>query len=83
MYVTTIAATVVTAWNLYKTIATADGVATISVIGAWLMIAVAVLLVVAALIIGYDGWRAWQRQRPAGAAAGEPEPEPTPAPAPS
>jgi carbon starvation protein len=83
MYVTTIAATVVTAWNLYKTIATADGVATISVIGAWLMIAVAVLLVVAALIIGYDGWRAWQRQRPAGAAAGEPEPAPAPAPAPS
>lgn len=74
MYVTTIAASGVTAWNLYKTIATADDAATISVIGAWLMIAVAILLVVAALVIGYDGWKAWQRQRPAGAAVVEPEP---------
>jgi carbon starvation protein len=80
MYATTIAATVVTAWNLYKTIAIADDVATISVIGAWLMIAVALLLVVAALVIGYDGWRAWQRQRPAEAPATEPAPAPTPAP---
>jgi carbon starvation protein len=80
MYVTTIAASLVTAWNLYRTIATADGVATISVVGAWLMIAVALLLVVAALVIGYDGWRAWQRQRPAEAPAAEPAPAPTPAP---
>jgi carbon starvation protein len=80
MYVTTIAASLVTAWNLYKTIATADGVATISVVGAWLMIGVALLLVVAALVIGYDGWRAWQRQRPAGAAVAEPAPAPAPAP---
>lgn len=83
MYVTTIAASLVTAWNLYRTIATADGVATISVVGAWLMIAVALLLVVAALIIGYDGWRAWQRQRPAGAPAAEPAPAPAPAPTPA
>jgi carbon starvation protein CstA len=76
MYVTTIAASGITAWNLYKTIATADGAATISVIGAWLMIGVAILLVVAALVIGYDGWQAWQRQRPA--AAGEPVVEPKP-----
>jgi hypothetical protein len=37
---------------------------------------VAILLVVAALVIGYDGWQAWQRQRPA--AAGEPVVEPKP-----
>jgi carbon starvation protein len=76
MYVTTIAASGITAWNLYKTIATADGAATISVIGAWLMIGVAILLVVAALVIGYDGWQAWQRQRPA--PTGEPVVEPEP-----
>jgi carbon starvation protein len=76
MYVTTIAASGITAWNLYKTIATADGAATISVIGAWLMIGVAILLVVAALVIGYDGWQAWQRQRPA--PAGQPVVEPKP-----
>jgi carbon starvation protein len=80
MYVTTIAATGVTAWNLYKTIAIADGAATISVIGAWLMIAVALLLVVAALVIGWDGWQAWQRQRPAGAGAAAAETEPKAAP---
>jgi carbon starvation protein len=80
MYVTTIAASGVTAWNLYQTIATADDVATISVIGAWLMIAVAILLVVAALVIGYDGWQAWQRQRPAGGAPAVADAEPKPAP---
>jgi len=78
MYVTTIGATGVTAWNLYKTIATAEGVATISVVGAWLMIVVAVLLVGAALVIGYDGWRAWRRQRPARVRVGAAAPAPAP-----
>lgn len=59
MYATTIAATFVTAWNLYRTVATREGVATISVMGAWAMIIVATLLVVAAVIIAYDGWRAF------------------------
>ncbi|MGH2556914.1 MAG: carbon starvation CstA family protein [Actinomycetota bacterium] len=63
MYVTTIAAALVTAWNLYKTIAIKEGVATISVVGSWAMIVVAVLLVLAALMIAYDGWRAWVRYR--------------------
>jgi len=63
MYVTTIAASLVTAWNLYKTIATKSGVATISVIGSWAMIIVALLLVVAALVIAFDGWKAWNRYR--------------------
>jgi carbon starvation protein len=61
MYVTTIAATVVTAYNLFVTIATKQGMATISVLGAWAMIAVAVLLVVAALVIAWDAWQAWNR----------------------
>jgi carbon starvation protein len=59
MYVTTIAATVVTAWNLYKTVAIRDGVAAISVFGAWAMIIVAILLVVAAVMIAVDGYRAY------------------------
>jgi carbon starvation protein len=63
MYVTTIAASIVTAWNLYKTIATKEGVAIISVIGSWVMIAVAILLVAAALVIAFDGWKAWNRYR--------------------
>ncbi len=61
MYVTTLAATIVTAYNLFATIATKPGMSSISVIGAWAMIVVAVLLIVAALLIGYDGWKAYQR----------------------
>jgi carbon starvation protein len=73
MYVTTIAASLVTAYNLYKTLAVNEGVAIVSVIGAWAMILVALLLVVAALIIALDGWRAWNRYR---GAPTEPAPAP-------
>jgi carbon starvation protein len=78
MYVTTIAASLVTAWNLFKTIATREGVATISVVGSWVMIAVALLLVGAALLIAFDGWKAWTRYRGAPAPALEPQPTPMP-----
>jgi carbon starvation protein len=74
MYVTTMAATVVTAYNLFVTIATRSGMATISVLGAWAMIAVAILLLGAAALIAYDAWQAWNRYR------GAPEPEPVAAP---
>ena len=70
MYVTTMAATVVTAYNLFSTIATRSGMATISVLGAWAMIIVAVLLLIAAALIAYDAWQAWNRYR------GAPEAEP-------
>ncbi len=60
MYITTIAATAVTGYNLYATVLTKP-VGTIPQIGAWLMIVVAALLIVAALMIGYDGWQAYQR----------------------
>ncbi|MGQ0604049.1 MAG: carbon starvation CstA family protein [Anaerolineales bacterium] len=77
MYITTVAATLVTARNLYVTIATNPNLGALPVIGAWAMIIVAGLLVVAALFIGYDGWIAYQRyaqgQTPAArpAAAGD------------
>lgn len=73
MYVTTVAATLVTAYNLFVSIATKPGQAVISVAGAWVMIAVAVLLVVAALVIAYDAYRAWLRLR---AVPVEPAPAP-------
>jgi carbon starvation protein len=75
MYVTTMAATLVTAWNLYKTVATKAGVAAISVVGGWAMIAVAALLFVAALVIAFDGWNAWVRYR--GREEAEVRPAPT------
>jgi carbon starvation protein len=63
MYVTTIAASLVTAWNLYDTIAIAEGQSGVAVAGAWAMIVVALLLVVASLIIAVDGIRAYGRYR--------------------
>ena len=45
MYVTTVAASLITAYNLYATIVTRSGSAAISVIGAWAMIVVSLLLI--------------------------------------
>ncbi|HJV03741.1 MAG TPA: carbon starvation CstA 5TM domain-containing protein, partial [Actinomycetota bacterium] len=77
MYVTTIAASGVTAYNLYQSIIAAEGVSGLPVIGAWAMIVVAALLIVAALVIAADGWRAYARYRR------EPVGEPAPGTAPA
>jgi carbon starvation protein len=71
MYVTTIAAAGVTAFNLYQSIIAPGEVGGVPVIGAWAMIFVAVLLIVAALVIAADGIRAYGRFRrePVGEAA--------------
>jgi carbon starvation protein len=63
MYTTTIVSTVITAYNLYVNIIAnpATNSQFISVVGAWAMIVVAMLLIVAALFIGWDGLRAYQR----------------------
>jgi hypothetical protein len=69
MYVTTVAANLVTAYNLYATVFVAnvgkEG-RVLPVIGSGLMIIVALLLVGAALVIAYDGWQAYRhyRERP-------------------
>lgn len=66
MYITTIFAILVTAYNLYVTVFLANlgqPGREVPVIGAGLMIVVSLLLVVAALVIGYDGWQAYQRYR--------------------
>jgi carbon starvation protein len=67
MYVTTMAGTLVTAYNLYASILSNPHVAghAINLIGAVAMILVALLLFVAALVIAYDAWAAWQRLRAA------------------
>ena len=61
MYVTTLAAIVVTVRNLYVTIAANPKMSALPVGGAWAMIAVSVLLFVAALLIGWDGYKAYLR----------------------
>jgi carbon starvation protein len=61
MYFTTLAATLVTARNLYVTIAVNPKMAGLPVGGAWAMIAVSALLFVAAILIGWDGYKAYMR----------------------
>jgi len=61
MYITTLAATVVTARNLYVTIAANPTMTWLPVAGAWAMIGVSALLLVAAILIGWDGYRAYLR----------------------
>jgi carbon starvation protein len=68
MYVTTLAATAVTARNLYVTIAANPKMTALPVAGAWAMIAVSALLFVAAILIGWDGYKAYQRHAAAPAA---------------
>jgi carbon starvation protein len=75
MYVTTLAATAVTARNLYVTIAANPKMSALPVAGAWAMIAVSVLLFVAAILIGWDGYKAYLRYR-ATHAAQAPRPAP-------
>ena len=74
MYVTTMAAIVVTAYNLYASILSNPKIAAqpINSIGAIAMILVSVLLFVAALIIAYDAWHAWQRPLPTAKVAAVP-----------
>jgi carbon starvation protein len=66
MYVTTMAAIIVTAYNLYASILSNPKIAAqpINTIGAVAMILVSALLFIAALLIAYDAWRAWQRPLP-------------------
>ena len=61
MYVTTLFATCVTARNLYVTIAANPAMSGLPVAGAWAMIIVAVLLLIASLVIGWDGLKAYQK----------------------
>jgi carbon starvation protein len=63
MYVTTMAAIIVTAYNLYASILSNPKIAAqpINSIGAIAMILLSVLLFIAAIIIAYDAWKAWSK----------------------
>src|SRR5712691_1541463 len=66
MYVTTTLAALVTAWNLYNTVFAKNvGKAgkEVAVLGSGVTILIALLIVVAAIAIAYDGIRALQRYR--------------------
>jgi carbon starvation protein len=66
MYLTTLAATIITARNLFVTIVPKGGA---SAAGAWAMIIISVFLLIASLLIGWDGFQAYQRYGKGGAAA--------------
>ncbi len=68
MYITTLGATLITARNLFVTIVPKGGA---SAIGGWIMIIIAILLFIAAIFIGWDGYQAYQRY-----AKGEAKPTP-------
>jgi hypothetical protein len=55
------AASLVTAYNLLVTIALKPGMGALPVAGAWAMAIIAVLLFVTSLVIGWDGYKAFQR----------------------
>ncbi|MBZ5647369.1 MAG: carbon starvation protein A [Acidobacteriia bacterium] len=63
MYITTMAAILVTSYNLYASILSNPKIAAqpINSVGAGLMIVVAMLLFIAAAVIAYDAFHAWQR----------------------
>ncbi len=79
MYITTMAATLVIARNLWETVVVPNmgrAGAGVAVGGAVAMVLVSILLFIAAAFIGWDGWQAYQRYR--GHPAGE-QPQPAPA----
>ncbi|MBI2544498.1 MAG: hypothetical protein HYW16_04650 [Candidatus Rokubacteria bacterium] len=63
MYITTAASILVTAYNIYYNVYQPNLAAgrTIPIVGSGLMVLVAILLVVAAAFIGYDGFRAFRK----------------------
>ncbi len=63
MYVTTMAATLITAYNLYASILSNPLIAAqpMNSIGAVAMIIIDLLLFVASVLIAYDSWVAWRR----------------------
>ena len=61
MFITTLAAIIITAYNLLVTIAFKPGMSALPVGGAWAMVLISVLLFVSALFIGWDGLQAYQR----------------------
>ncbi len=74
MYITTMAATLVTAYNLYASILSNPRIAAqpMNSIGAVAMIIVALLLFVASCLIAYDAWIAWGRMKEAPPVVGKP-----------
>jgi carbon starvation protein len=73
MYVTTMAATIVIAYNQWVNVLTAPAFSgqAIVQIGGWTQIIISALLFICSVVIAWDAWKAWQRydKKPAAASA--------------
>ena len=69
MFVTTIAALLITAYNTINQVMTTPGLPIDKVIGNWLAGLIAIYLVISALILGWDSFKAFQRYRTEGVKA--------------
>ena len=69
MYVTTIVALLITAYNTINQVMTTPDLAIDRVIGNWLAGLIAIYLVISALLLGWDSYKAFQRFRTEGAKA--------------
>jgi len=69
MFVTTIAALLITAYNTINQVLTTPGLPIDKVVGNWLAGLIAIYLVISALILGWDSYKAFQRFRVEGAKA--------------
>ena len=69
MYVTTIAALLITAYNTLNQVLTTPDLPIDKVIGNWLAGLIAIYLVISALILGWDSLKAFQRHRAEGVKA--------------
>jgi carbon starvation protein len=76
MYVTTMAAILVNAYNQYVNVMTAPAFAGQPIVqaGGWAMMIISLLLFVCAAIIAWDGWIAWKKFGKVGAAKTAPAP---------
>ena len=63
MYITTMAAILVNAYNQYVNVLTAPAFAGQAIVqaGGWAMMIISLLLFVCAAIIAWDGWKSWQK----------------------
>lgn len=70
MYITTISANLITAWNLYITVVVPHlgqpGYSRLAIIGAGLLVMLALFLVFASLFLAWEGWKAYLRLKERG-----------------
>jgi len=77
MYVTTVFANLITAWNLYITVVAPNwgkpGYSGLAIIGASILVLLALFLVAAAIFLAWEGWKAYLRLKAQAQAKEQPQ----------